>query len=90
VSLRLSNKKVSLVFTDQVLASQIFPMYSILLLAKNDPRAKEEFFRAVLSSGATEIWVDVREREELEPTQYIPTQQALDYILSLKNQSACL
>jgi hypothetical protein len=85
VLLEASTRKVILVFTNQDIAQQHFPHYSVLALPKDDPRAREEFFRAVLDAGASEVWVD-----GLEPILRIPTQQALDYILSLKSQSACL
>jgi hypothetical protein len=79
--------KVIPVFTNQELARAFDKHHQVLSLPKDDPRAREEFFRAALSGGATEVWVDV---ERLEPSERIPTQQALHYILSLKNQSACL
>jgi hypothetical protein len=79
--------KAVLVFTNALLAKQASRSHHVLTLPQNDPRAKEEFFRAALNAGATEVWVDTN---GLEPTLQIPTQQALDYILSLKNQSACL
>jgi hypothetical protein len=77
--------KVIPVFTSQELAQKFNKHHHVLSLSKDDPRAREEFFRAAFNAGATEVWVD-----SLEPTECLPTQQALDYILSLKNQSACL
>jgi hypothetical protein len=85
VLLETPTQKVIPVFTSEMLAKKLFPTHHVLALPKDDPRAKEEFFRAALRAGATDVWVD-----GLEPTLRIPTQQALDYILSLKNQSACL
>jgi hypothetical protein len=85
VLLETSTRKVILVFTAEPLAKKQFPSYHVLALPEADPRAKEEFFRAALEAGATEVWVD-----GLESTLRMPTQQALDYMLSLKNQSACL
>jgi hypothetical protein len=82
--LETPTQKVILVFTSKGIAKKLFPTHQILALPKNDPRSKEEFFRAALNAGATEIWVD-----GLEPTLHLPTQQALEYILSLKNQTAC-
>lgn len=82
--LETSTQKVILVFTSKDLAKKLFPSHQILALPKDDPRAKEEFFRAVLNAGATELWVD-----GLEAILKLPVQQALDYILSLKNQTAC-
>jgi hypothetical protein len=79
-----TDTKVCLVFTSQAIAEKVFPNHTVLTLNKSDPRAKEEFFRAALSVGASEVWVD-----SLEPMQRIPTLQALYYILSLKNQTAC-
>ena len=74
------------VFTTRELAQKFNNHHQVLSLPKDDPRAREEFFRAALNSGASEVWVDV---ERLEPSQHIPTQQALNYVLSLKNQTAC-
>jgi hypothetical protein len=85
VLLETPTHKVILVFTKQDLAKQHFSDYSVLSLPKDDPRAREEFFRAALAAGVSEVWVD-----GLEPVLRLPTQQALDYILSLKNQTACL
>jgi hypothetical protein len=85
VLLETPTHNVILVFTSQELAKQRFPDYSVLALPKDDPRAREEFFRAALAAGASKVWVD-----GLEPAMHIPTRQALDYILSLKNQTACL
>jgi hypothetical protein len=87
VLLETLSSKAILVFTNQDLARAFNKHHQVLPLPKDDPRAREEFFRAALKAGASEVWVDV---ERLEPTQRIPTQQALNYILSLKNQSACL
>jgi hypothetical protein len=87
VLLETSSTKAIPVFTSQELTQRFSKHHQVLILPKDDPRAREEFFHAVLSAGANEVWVDVA---RLEPTQRIPTQQALDYILSLKNQSACL
>ncbi len=84
VVLETPTTKAVLVFTSEDTAKKLFPDYHVLYLCKDDPRAKEEFFRAALNAGATEVWVD-----GLEPTLRIPTQQALDYILSLKNETAC-
>jgi hypothetical protein len=84
VLLETPTQKVILVFTKENLAQKLFPNHQILSLPKDDPRAKEEFFRAVLNAGATELWVD-----GLETILKLPAQQALDYILSLKNQTAC-
>jgi hypothetical protein len=82
--LETPTQKVLLVFTKADLAKKLFPNHQLLSLPKDDPRAREEFFRAALKAGATEVWVD-----GLEPTIKAPTQQALNYILSLKNQTAC-
>jgi hypothetical protein len=79
--------KAVLVFTSAALAQQTSRNHHLLTLPHNGPRAKEEFFRAALNAGATEVWVDT---DGLEPTLHIPIEQALDYIFSLKNQSACL
>jgi hypothetical protein len=87
VLLETPSSKAILVFTNQDSARAFNNDHQVLPLPKDDPRAREEFFRAALNGGANEVWVDV---ERLEPTQRIPTQQALNYILSLKNQSACL
>jgi hypothetical protein len=86
VLLETPSHKAVPVFTKQDLA-RAFSNHQVLPLPKDDPRAREEFFRAALNVGVTEVWVDVK---RLEPTQRIPTQQALSYVLSLKNQSACL
>lgn len=77
--------KVLLVFTTEAIAKKFFPAHQVLALPKDDPRAREEFFRAALNAGATEVWVD-----GVEPMLKVPTQQALDYTLSLKNETACL
>jgi hypothetical protein len=82
--LETPTRKVLLVFTNESLAKELFPDQHVLSLPKDDPRAKEEFFRAALKAGATEVWVD-----GLEPTIKVPTQQALDYILSFKTETAC-
>ena len=84
VLLETPTQKAVLVFTREDLAKKLFPNHQVLRLPKDDPRAKEEFFRAALNAGATEVWVD-----GLEANIKLPTQQALDYILSLKNQTAC-
>ncbi|MGL4610394.1 MAG: hypothetical protein ACRCYY_12075 [Trueperaceae bacterium] len=84
VLLETANKKAFPIFTQQDVAQQLFPDQSISCLHKDDPRAKEECFRAVLNAGATEVWVD-----GLQPTTVLPLEQALHYILSFKNQSAC-
>jgi hypothetical protein len=85
VLLETPTQKVILVFKTEALAKKLFPNHQVLALPKDDPRAREEFFRAALNSGATEVWID-----GLEPALRIPTQQALDYVLSLKTQTACL
>jgi hypothetical protein len=85
VLLETPSTKAIPVFTNQDLA-RAFSNHQVLSLPNNDPRAREEFFRAALKAGATEVWVDV---EGLEPSERIPTRQALDYVLSLKNQTAC-
>lgn len=83
--LETPTQKVLLVFTSRDIAKRLFPTHQVLALPKDDSRAREEFFRAALSAGATELWVD-----GVAATLRVPTQQALDYTLSLKNQSACL
>jgi hypothetical protein len=75
-------QKVFPLFTSKDKAATLLPNQTVLTLSTNDPRAKEEIFRAALESGATEAWVDHSFR--------IPMRQALDYILSFKNQRACL
>ncbi len=82
--LETSTQKVVVVLTREDIARNLFPNHTILPLAKDDPRAKEEFFRAALKAGATEVWVDA-----LEPSLKVSTQQALNYILSFKTETAC-
>jgi hypothetical protein len=85
VLLETPAQKALLVFTSEALAKKLFPSHQVLALPKADPRAREEFFRAALKAGASEVWVD-----GLESTLRTSTQQALDYTLSLKTQTACL
>jgi hypothetical protein len=79
-----TSQKVLLVFTSEALAKKLVSEHQVLRLAKDDPRAKEEFFRAAITAGATEVWVN-----SLTPIIKIPTQQALDYVLSFKTETAC-
>ena len=58
-------------------------------LLKNDFRAKEEFLRAALALGAAVIFLDA-DVNTLEPTERHAVREALDYVLSFKNQAACL
>jgi hypothetical protein len=82
--LETPTQKVLLVFTSEALAKKLVSEHQVLRLAKDDPRAKEEFFRAAITAGATEVWVN-----SLTPIIKIPTQQALDYVLSFKTETAC-
>lgn len=83
--LETSTHKVLLLFTSKDLARQLFPGQSILHLAKDDFRAREDVFRAALEAGACDIWLD-----SLQPHIRMSVQQALNYTLSFKNQRACL
>ena len=58
-------------------------------LSRDDFRAKEEFLRAALALGAAVIFLDA-DAQTLEPTERHATRAASDYVLSFKNQAACL
>jgi hypothetical protein len=74
-------QKVFPLFTSKDKAAALLHHQTILNLHKDDPRAKEEIFRAAMAAGAIEVRID--------HSFCIPIQQALDYILSFKNQNAC-
>ena len=57
--------------------------------ALEDYRAKEEFVRAALQQGVTQLWFDV-DAESLEPIHTRPLAEALFYVLSFKREVACL
>ena len=63
--------------------------FGLHTLSRDDFRAKEEFLRAALALGAAVIGLDADTRT-LEPTERHATRAALDYVLSFKNQAACL
>ena len=63
--------------------------FTLHTLSRNDFRAKEEFLRAALALGAAVIFLDA-DVQTLTPTQRHATRAALDYVLSFKNQVACL
>ena len=58
-------------------------------LCGDDFRAKEEFLRAALAGGAAVIFLDADART-LTPAERHAVREALDYVLSFKNQAACL
>lgn len=55
----------------------------------DDARSKEEFLRAALRQGVTQLWFDV-EVGSLEPQSAQPLAEALFYILSFRREAACL
>ena len=57
--------------------------------ALDDHRAKEEFLRAALHQGVTQLWFDV-DVDSLGPAYTQPLAEALFYVLSFKREAACL
>ena len=55
----------------------------------DDMRAKEEFLRAALQQGVTQVWFGT-EAGSLEPKKVQPLAEALFYVLSFKREAACL
>lgn len=62
---------------------------TVQTLPAEDFRAKEEFLRAALQAGAALLWLEPHP-ETLEPAEEHLTQRALNYVLSFKNEAACL
>ena len=65
------------------------PADFVLHTLSDDFRAKEEFLRAALALGAAVIFLDADART-LKPAERHATRAALNYVLSFKNQAACL
>lgn len=65
------------------------PNVTIQTLPAEDFRAKEEFLRAALHTGAALLWLEPHP-ETLAPTEEHLTQRALNYVLSFKNEASCL
>ena len=80
-----------LVFQEVALASKHLrnSPQEVSVHALEDHRAKEEFLRAALHQGVTQLWFDV-DVGNLEPAHTQPLAEALFYVLSFKREGACL
>ena len=58
-------------------------------LFEGDFRAKEEFLRAALAEDAAVLSLDA-DPQTLAPAERRAVREALNYVLSFKNQAACL
>ncbi len=83
--------KSVLVFRDIALASAHLHNLpeEVSVHTLEDFRAKEEFLRAALQQGVTQLWFDV-DAASLEPKYTQPLAEALFYVLSFKREVACL
>ena len=90
--LRVGKERVALIFTDDTLpAAHLSALPSgsaVNVQCAADYRAKEELFEAALARGAAELWLDAA--PDGDPTLIYPLERARDYVLSFKQQSACL
>ena len=90
-TLQRGNDKGALVFQEVALASEHLKNLpkEVAVRTLDDERTKEEFLRAALQRGATQLWFDV-DAQSLEPRAVQPLAEALFYILSFKREAACL
>ena len=88
--LRVGQKRVALLFTDEPLAEVHLAKLpdDAAIQCAADYRAREELFEAALARGASELWLDAA--PDGDPTLIYPLRRARDYVLSFKQQSACL
>ena len=90
---RTSVGKAALLFTDPDLAahhlSALPDGFQVTKIDATDLRAKEELLRSVIARGAAELYINPRTNSQTPAIKQL-SQQALNYILSFKNQAACL
>ena len=90
VMLQGETHKGVLVFREVALASEhLTNLPEVSVHTLDDHRAKEEFLRAALQQGVTQLWFDV-DVGSLEPAHTQPLAEALFYVLSFKREAACL
>ena len=82
--------KVALLFQEVNLAEvHLAQLPEVSVQTLDDLRAKEEFLRAALQQGVTQVWFDT-DAQSLEPQRVQPLAEALFYILSFRREAACL
>lgn len=64
------------------------PAITVLVVAPDDPRAKEELLRAAANIGAIQIVFDLG--EDLEPVSTLAIDLALGHLEAAKRNAACL
>ena len=91
VMVQREGNKAVLLFREVTLAEQHLAHLprEVSVHMLDDARSKEEFLRAALQQGVTQLWFDV-EVGSLEPQRTQPLAEALFYILSFKREAACL
>ena len=90
VMVQREGNKAVLLFREITLAEQhLEHLLEVSVHTLDDARSKEEFLRAALRQGVTQLWFDV-EVGSLEPRITQPLAEALFYILSFKREAACL
>ena len=91
VMMQAGHDKAALLFQEVSLAEAHLAQLpgEVSVQSLDDMRAKEEFLRAALKQGVTQLWFDT-DAESLEPQRVQPLAEALFYILSFKREAACL